>query len=169
MLTPLSQRRCEKVNIDSIVTQDQSHTSKVTTHAIEDGADISDHSENVGSDLSLGIILTDDTSLLSTTKPMHTRLSIMNEWREEGELLTFYTPRKIMSSLLIVSVKESVSQATGWGTSYTMKLKKVKIFGLATRDINLPTYAIRLLKQGISTAKTQAVGALVKADIPGLS
>jgi len=158
------------VGFDSVMKQSQAGSNKITTHAIENGAVVADHSEDSGGSLSLDIVLSDDNlSPVSPSTwlsdPVSVRLTTLEKWRKDGSLLTYNSPRKIITSLLIESVTANISQTHGWGVGYSIKLKQIRLYGTTLRDVNLPTGALRLIQKGLTQAVIQSSKTLIKSDI----
>jgi hypothetical protein len=132
------------VLFNSTLSIQESQSAQITTHAVEKGSDVQDHIKYDPETVTLSIVITDDD--LSVTDPMSflnktvsERLDQLKTWRDERELLTFYSYEKDYEDFAIESFGSDQSIDYGSGRSLSLTLKKIVIASSVTVDITTPT------------------------------
>jgi hypothetical protein len=131
------------VTLDTVVSISRSSNSQVTRHAIEKGADVSDHVIDEPESWSLEVVLTNDqinplNPLSFGGQTIEERLSILDTWRNDKTLLTYYGQQETIESVVVSSRSEVTNTDTGPdGLQVSITLQKVTLAEALTVDIEI--------------------------------
>lgn len=154
----------DEIILRPVLSEDISESASVTSHAVEDGSDITDHVQPSPSKLSLSLVITRDMSILNmlvgSDKSPEEKIRTLELWRETGELLTYSGPvfkgvgifkQGIdidMKNIVITGMAFKRDSSTGGGFLVTLSFDQIKIAYAKTVSIALPKAAQSPRNQG---------------------
>ena len=133
-----------EVLLDVVLSDTESDQMDVTRHAIEDGADVTDHVIESPKSFTLDAILTDDDidTLNPNTfanKKIDERLKIIQGWLDNKTILSYYGHDVDFSSVVIQNISRVKGQDTGEGIKISLSLSKITIAKSQTTEVNVKT------------------------------
>jgi hypothetical protein len=152
----------DEVVLGPIMSEGESCGASVTSHAVEEGAAVSDHVKPSPDKFSITTILTERNStditgvtqaarLITDRLTVEEKIAKLKGWRDSGELLTYSGP--VFSGLVnrgyditatdvvITSISSSRTTDKGAGIEVSISLQKVTIARASIADIDLPQAA----------------------------
>jgi hypothetical protein len=168
----IDQDTLDYVLMGPITSEGQSFSAQVTSHTVEDGSNISDHSQTKPETLSIKSIMADQNDLAAAAfaavvgaagietgvKPVSERIDLLRSWQSTGALLTYNGP--IFSGIIeegydiniedmaITKIDISRSPAVGAGVEISLSLQKIRIAQALLVEINLEQAAKSRKKKG---------------------
>lgn len=115
------------VEFDALVEENIDYDAKVTTKAIEKGADISDHMKAEPFTASLGGVMVEDADA---------KLSALKKFQEDGELLT-YIGKSSLENVVITSIQVEHTVKNFEGFDFSLRIQEVKIASPETFKISV--------------------------------
>ena len=133
-----------EVLFDVILSDVESDQLQVTRHAIEDGADVTDHVIDNPKDFSFEAVLTDDDidPLDPNTfknKKIDERLKIIQGWLDNKTILSYYGQDNDYSSVVISGIARNKAQGIGEGIRLSIGLAKITIAKSQVSEITVKT------------------------------
>lgn len=137
----------DSIELDVTKSLSFSRSASVTSHAVEQGADITDHAKQEPKTISISAVIYDSEifglgSVAWTDKSVIEKLAILNQWMDESKPLFFlgYSSDKVeIPMVLITSMTESKPQKTGgFSRELQITLTKINITTSETTSINNP-------------------------------
>ncbi|EPG73953.1 hypothetical protein LEP1GSC058_3104 [Leptospira fainei serovar Hurstbridge str. BUT 6] len=134
----------DDVTFDSTINITKDRSATATTHAIEKGADITDHVSSDPLSISFTAIISDaDYDPLDPAsffnKKVGERLTLLKTWVDSKEVLSFfgYEEDEVIENVIIESYSEEQNVDLGQGRQIQFKLKQINIVDSKTQDIPL--------------------------------
>ncbi|TGK04166.1 hypothetical protein EHQ53_03185 [Leptospira langatensis] len=146
---------------DSTISISKDRAASVSSHAVEKGAQISDHITTEPTNISVTAVITDaDWDPLDPfsflNKTVSDRLGILKDWMDDREVLIFNSYEGDYENLIIESLTEEQSVELGKGRQISLKLKEIVIVSSNTTATPVGS---EITKAGAtSTATTQISG-----------
>ena len=133
-----------EVLFDVILSDVESDQLQVTRHAIEYGADVTDHVIDNPKDFSFEAVLTDDdiNPLDPNTfknKKIDERLKIIQGWLDNKTILNYYGQDNDYSSVVISGIARNKAQGIGEGIRLSIGLAKITIAKSQVSEITVKT------------------------------
>lgn len=160
----------DEVILKPVTAEDISESASVTSHAVEDGGDISDHVEPQSNKLSLSTVFARNmnvvSALVSSDKSPEKKIKMLTTWKTNGELLTYSGPvfkgirffkqgiDITMKNLVITSVSFKRSSDSGGGFMCQIGLEQLRIAYAKEVTVTLPAAAQSTNKKGPSETST---------------
>lgn len=131
------------VTFDAVTNFSKTTSSQITRHAIERGADVTDHVIDEPRTYNIEIIMSnyhinpiDPVSLGGQT--ILERIAILDEWRAAKQILSYYGPEETIDNLIIASRSESRDSEMGLdGVRMSLTLQEVTLAESVTVDIEI--------------------------------
>jgi len=141
------------------ISTKESDTNKITTHAIEKGADVTDNVIESPKGFSFTAVLSDDDIKLLNPgsffeDSIEDRLQTINDWLSDKTLLTYYGHETDFESVVIESITRNKSGSFGSGLGLDISIKQLNIVESAVVDIDVTT----ITKKGNTPTKTATSG-----------
>jgi len=138
-------------------TTNESDSNEVTRHAIEQGADVTDHIIENPKEFSFTAVLSDnDISIINPQsyfqESIEDRKKIIDRWLTSKTLLTYYGHEIDFENVIIQSITRNKAPEYGEGLSLDIKLRQINIVQSATVDIDIVT----INKKGKTASKNQS-------------
>jgi hypothetical protein len=110
-------------------------SNDITSHAIEDGSDISDHVISKPRTFSLDVVLSDEiidaqdpNSIINRfTATIKDRLGIIENWLTNKDVLTYYAFEEDFEDVVIQSISKKKSLDVGSGVGLNIVLMRINI------------------------------------------
>ncbi|PJZ24402.1 hypothetical protein CH352_14410 [Leptospira hartskeerlii] len=120
------------LTFDSTISISKDRSANSTNHAVEKGANITDHVTDEPIGISITAIISDSDwdpldPISFLNKKVKERLSLLYDWMDKKVIISFYSYDEIVESLIIESVSEEQAVDLGDGRKLTLKLKKIII------------------------------------------
>lgn len=131
------------VTLDTVASISKSTNSQITRHAIEKGADVTDHVIEEPRSYSIEVILTNDP--INALDPVsfggqtiEERIAILDEWRTAKQIISYYGPEETIDNLMIASRSEARDSEMGLdGVRLSLTLQEVTLAEAVTVDIQI--------------------------------
>ncbi len=131
------------VTLDTVLDISKSINSQVTRHAIERGADVTDHVIDDPETWSLSVVLTNDS--ISALDPLsfggqtiEERLAILDEWRTAKQIISYYGPEETIDDVIIASRSESRNAEIGLdGLQLSITLQRITLAEAVSIDLEV--------------------------------
>jgi hypothetical protein len=143
------------VIFNSTLKTTETDTNKVTSHAIEQGADVTDHVIESPKDFSFTAVLSDND--LQITNPsaffeatIEDRKQIFDKWLKDKTILTYYGHETDIENVVIKSITRNKSANFGEGLGLDIKIKKINVVESAEVEIDFEV----VTKKGRTAKKT---------------
>ena len=128
-----------------VTSENITDQNDLSIHAIEDGADVTDHIISKPRTFALDIILSDETidltdpvaSLSKFTGSIKDRQEILEGWLKDKPLLTYYTFDDDIEDVAIQSLSRRRSLDTGNGIGLNLTLSHVNIAKSQTTNVKI--------------------------------
>jgi hypothetical protein len=132
----------DDVVLNVTTTINDSDFVDVTRHAIEDGADVTDHVASRPGKFTFEAILTDDDfDALNPTsffnKTIEERFEIISGWIDNKTVLTYYGHETDIENVVIESISRRRQLNTGSGVTVSITLSKITIAESVETDVNV--------------------------------
>ncbi len=129
------------VLLNTVITYSESVYSDVSSHTIEDGANIEDHVSNNPKSFSISAVLSDnDYDLLDpsgfTNLTIEDRFSLLESWREYKAVLIYYGHEFDIEDVIITSVTKDKNKDTGSGWEISIDFQEVKTASYMTAQFS---------------------------------
>jgi hypothetical protein len=129
------------VLLNVVVSISKVNQIEVTSHAIQDGADVSDNINPKSDEFTIQVILTDDDwDLLSISgfinKTIDERLKILEAWKAVKQLVTYYGHSEDIEDVAMTNITQNKSKETGSGLGLSISLKKITVATAQTAEIS---------------------------------
>lgn len=127
------------LTIEATVSETHSYQSRVTRHPVQEGNDIADHIVNEPKIVEISGFISNNPISVGLGDRIFDRLSfldraqrafdILEEIRDEKELVTVVTYYKIYQDMAITNVRVPRTPQTGNGIAFTVQLQKIDKVG----------------------------------------
>ncbi|PJZ49216.1 phage baseplate protein [Leptospira saintgironsiae] len=130
------------LTLDSTISITKDRSANITSHAIEKGADITDHVADEPIGISLSAVISDADwdpldPLAFLNKTVRERLDLLYQWMDNKEIVTFYSYDEDIENLIVESVSEEQTVDLGSGRKLSLKLKKINIVEAKKAEVTL--------------------------------
>lgn len=147
----------DNVLFNVTISTTETDTNEVTSHAVEQGADITDHIIEKPKQFSFNAVLSDnDLSIINPSgffeESIEDRKKILDKWIKNKTLLTYYGHETDIDNIVIESITKSKTRDTGEGLSLDIKIRQINIVESTTVDIDITP----IIKKGKTAKKNQS-------------
>lgn len=115
------------VKFDALVQENIDYDAKVTSKAVEKGADISDHMKAEPFTASLSGLMTEDADA---------KLEALKKFQEDGELLN-YIGKSSLQNVVITSIQVEHTVKNFEGFNFSMRIQEVRIASPETFKVSV--------------------------------
>ena len=130
-----------EVLLNSVLSYSEGSYSDVSSHTIEEGANIEDHVSSNPKTFSISAILSDDdldlldpAGFLNAT--IEDRLKFLDSWMEYKALLTYCGHEFDIEDIIITNVSKDKTKDSGTGWEISIDFQKITTASYMTRDFN---------------------------------
>jgi len=128
------------IMLNAVENLTESAISEVTSHAIQEGADITDNVNPRSKDYNINAILTDnDLDILNPLSfvnyTISERLEILDLWRELKSTLIYYGQDGDLENLQLSSITKNKTLETGEGLGLQISLKEINVATAETVEV----------------------------------
>lgn len=169
----MCQKTSTEVILGPVMSESENYSVEVSSYAIENGSEVSDHVHAQPETFSITTFLVDANDLMQSAtslifgakQSVAEKIALLRFWQDEGELVTYSGP--VMSGLfskgydiyvedlIINNMRIERNSNSGSGIEVTLEFKKIIIAYMEITKINLPQAIQRTSARGItSTGKT---------------
>ena len=164
----------DDIVFDTVLNYTAKDTFQVTSHAIEDGGDVSDHVIAKPHEISFSTVLTDDDfSLLDPTSffnaTVQDRFDILELWRDDKPILTYYGHKTDVENLVLTSVTRNKNLDTGNGWGVDISLVVINVAVAVQTEVKLSAVSKKgPTSKGTSTKAGEPKATKLKSVLKGL-
>lgn len=170
-----SETGLKELILGPIISEGESYSASVASHALENGSEVSDHVHAQPASFSVTTFLVDKNDLMSSAaslvlgsdKSVDEKITQLKEWHESGELLVYSGPvfsgffekgyDMYVEDVVISSMSIGRGVDKGAGLEVTLSLRKITIADTQMMSVNLPQPVKKAGAKGkTSTGKTSA-------------
>ena len=115
------------IELDALITENVDYDAELTTKAIEEGADISDHMKAKPFTASLSGTIVEDADA---------KLEALKKYQKEGRIIN-YIGKSILVSVVITSIQVKHTVQNFYGFDYSLRIQEVKLASPETFNITV--------------------------------
>jgi hypothetical protein len=147
----------DNVLFNVTLTTTETDTNEVTSHSVEQGADITDHIIEKPKQFSFNAVLSDnDISIINPSsyfeESIEDRKKILDKWLTNKTLLTYYGHETDIENVVMESITRNKTRDVGEGLGLDIKIRQINIVESTTVDIDITL----ITKKGKTAKKNQS-------------